>query len=133
MQSKSTHRARSVVAGTCCAALLACAPAVSLAADPPDRAELERELQEARQELDEAAREVADLSRQLYGAGTGEAMRVVHGGPSGSMLGVNINGATARDEGVEVMGVSPGGPAAAGWAQGGRRAGRSGRPGTAAQ
>jgi len=75
-----------------------------------DRAELEKQLQEARSELDAAAREVADLSRQLYGEG-GEAIKLMHGGSRGSMLGINLGGGNSPDEGVAVAGVSPGGPA----------------------
>jgi membrane-associated protease RseP (regulator of RpoE activity) len=97
-----------VVAG--CAALLALGPQAGRAAEGIDRAELEKALAEARAELDQAAREVAKLSRELYGGESDEMMRFVHGGARGSMLGVNIGGAT-RDEGVEVVGVSPGGPA----------------------
>ena len=101
------------IAGACCAAMFAFAPVAGFAADSDvaDRAALEKELNEARAELDEAAREVAEISRQLYGGETGDAMRFVHGGPRGSMLGVNIGGGAARDEGVEVVGVSPAGPA----------------------
>jgi membrane-associated protease RseP (regulator of RpoE activity) len=98
------------LATACGAALLAIAPSVGYAADSADRAALEKELAEARAELDKAAREVAEISRQLYGGESGDVMRFVHAGPRGSMLGVNIGGA-ARDEGVEVAGVSPGGPA----------------------
>jgi membrane-associated protease RseP (regulator of RpoE activity) len=91
------------------AVFLALAPLLAGAAPTSDRAALEAQLAAARAQLDEAARAVAELSRQLYGD-PGEAMRFVHGGPRGSMLGINIGG-PARDEGVEVMGVSPGGPA----------------------
>ena len=56
-------------------------------------------------------REVAELSRQLYGGTEGDVMRFVQGRPPGSMLGVNVGGGASRDEGVEVVGVSPGGPA----------------------
>lgn len=97
--------------GIAWAALLACAPLAGFAAEAADRAALEKDLAEARAELDKAAREVAELSRQLYGGESGDVMRFVHGGPRGSMLGVNIGGGAARDEGVEVSGVSPGGPA----------------------
>jgi S1-C subfamily serine protease len=93
----------------CCLALLA--PAVASSADTPDRAALEKQLQAAREQLDRSAREVADLSRQLYGGTEGNVMRFVEGRPSGSMLGVNVGGGASRDEGVEVVGVSPGGPA----------------------
>ena len=101
------------IAHACCAALFAFAPLAGFAAAPDvaDRAALEKELNEARAELDKAAREVAEISRQLYGGEAGDAMRFVHGGPRGSMLGVNIGGGAARDEGVEVVGVSPAGPA----------------------
>jgi len=98
-----------VVAG--CAALLALGSQAGRAAEGIDRAELEKALAEARAELDQAAREVAKLSRELYGGESEEMMRFVHGGARGSMLGVNIGGGAARDEGVEVVGVSPGGPA----------------------
>jgi len=97
--------------GVCCAALLAIVPHGGLAADNTDRAELEKELAEARAELDKAAREVAEISRQLYGGESGDVMRFVRAGPGGSMLGVNIGGGAPRDEGVDVVGVSPGGPA----------------------
>jgi len=87
------------------------APQVGRAAEGVDRAELEKQLGVARAELDKAAREVAEISRQLYGGESSEMMRFVHSGARGSMLGVNIGGGAARDEGVEVVGVSPGGPA----------------------
>jgi membrane-associated protease RseP (regulator of RpoE activity) len=111
MQTRRSIRTPLLAAGACSAALLALAPVRSLASEPAERAELEKELAEARTELDQAAREVADLSRQLYGGESGDVMRFVHGGPQGSMLGVNIGSGTAREEGVEVVGVSPGGPA----------------------
>ena len=104
-------RVAPVLAGACGAALLAITPLAGFAADNADRAELEKELAEARAELDEAAREVAEISRQLYGGESGDLMSFVQAGPRGSMLGVNIGGGTPRDEGVEVAGVSPGGPA----------------------
>lgn len=100
-----------VLAGACGAALLAIVPPSALAAENVDRAELEKQLTEARAELDKAAREVAEISSQLYGGESGNVMSFVHPGPRGSMLGVNIGGGTPRDEGVEVAGVSPGGPA----------------------
>jgi S1-C subfamily serine protease len=87
------------------------APAVSCGADAPDRAALEKQLQSAREQLDRSAREVAELSRQLYGGPEGDVMRFVQGRPSGAMLGINVGSGAARDEGVEVVGVSPGGPA----------------------
>jgi S1-C subfamily serine protease len=110
-----TRHSRGVppLAVACCATLVACAPLAGFAADTDaaKRVELELELEQARGELDEAAREVAEISRQLYGGETGDVLRLMHGAPRGSMLGVNIGGGAARDEGVEVVGVSPGGPA----------------------
>jgi len=104
-------RVAPALAAVCGAALLAIAPSVGYAADNTDRAALEKELAEARAELDKAAREVAEISRQLYGGESGDVMRFIHAGPRGSMLGINIGGGAAREEGVEVAGVSPGGPA----------------------
>ena len=106
-----TFRVAPVLAGACGAALLAIAPGAGFAADTADRAALEKELAEARAELDKAAREVAEISRQLYGGESGDVMSFVHAGPRGSMLGVNIGAGVPRDDGVEVAGVSPGGPA----------------------
>ena len=111
MPSIPCRRAQRRVAGACCAVLVALMPAVAGATEPPDRAALEQQLQAARAQLDRSAREVAELSRQLYGGGTGDFARFMHGGPRGSMLGINIGGGAPREEGVEVMGVSPGGPA----------------------
>lgn len=94
------------------AALLA--SGLAAAAEPADRAALEKDLAAARSRLDAAAREVAALSQQLYGDDARGAMRMMHGhGPQGAMLGVNIGGEQSRDDGVQVMGVSPSGPAEA--------------------
>jgi membrane-associated protease RseP (regulator of RpoE activity) len=101
-----------VAVAACIATLLAAgAHAADSGTAETDRAALEKQLQEARSELDTAAREVASLSRQLYGDG-GEAMKFIHDGSRGSMLGINLGGGESRDEGVAVAGVSPGGPAA---------------------
>lgn len=87
------------------------------AAEPaqPERAALEKQLKDAQSRLDAAARDVADLSTRLYGGDARhDLVRFRRGGPRGAMLGVNIGGSEqARDEGVEVMGVSPSGPAEA--------------------
>jgi len=104
-------RVAPVLAGACGAALLAIVPNAGFAADSVDRAALERELAEARAELDKAAREIAEISRKLYGDASGDVMRFVHGGPRGSMLGVNIGGGAPREEGGDVAGVRPAGPA----------------------
>ncbi len=86
------------------------------AAPPPqDRAQLERRLEEARSRLDDAARDVAELTGKLYGRADddGDDIRLRHASdrPRGAMLGINIGGEQNRTEGVEVMGVSPSGPA----------------------
>jgi len=112
MKLNALHRGRAAVAGACCAALLALASPVAGATEPADRAALEKQLKEARGRLNDAARDVADLSQQLYGGDRhDELMRFVQGRPQGAMLGINIEDAKGRDDGVEVVGVSPGGPA----------------------
>ena len=112
MKINALHAGRTAVAGACCAALLALAAPIAVAAEPADRAALEMQLKEARARLNDAARDVADLSQQLYGGDRQEElMRFVQGRPQGAMLGINIEDAKGRDDGVEVVGVSPGGPA----------------------
>jgi len=112
MKINALHAGRAAVAGACCAALLVLAAPISVAAEPADRAALEKQLKEARARLNDAARDVADLSQQLYGGDRQEElMRFVQGRPQGAMLGINIEDAKGRDDGVEVVGVSPGGPA----------------------
>ena len=84
---------------------------------PQERAALEKQLKDAQSRLDAAAREVADLSTQLYGGdGRHDVLRYRQDvpGPRGAMLGINIGGSEqARPDGVEVMSVSPSGPAEA--------------------
>lgn len=101
-----------LIAVAACAAALISAGVNAAPASPgaADRDTLEKQLQKARADLDTAAREVAELSRQLYGEG-GEVLKLVHGGPHGSMLGINLGTGEAREGGVAVAGVSPGGPA----------------------
>lgn len=89
-------------------------PAVAWAAsEAEDRAQLERDLADARSRLDAAARDVAEATRKLYGDEPQEIIRFMHGGPGGAMLGINIATGEAREDGVAVSGVSPGGPAEA--------------------
>ena len=96
------------------AALALVGGTASAAAPPTDRAAAEKELADARARLDAAARDVADLSQQLYGDEVQEVVKYIQGpGPQRAMLGVNIGGDQARDDGVQVMGVSPSGPARA--------------------
>lgn len=105
------QRTRSIpVLVAAAAALLA--SSLAGAAEPADRAAMEKDLAAARTRLDEAARQVAELSQKLYGDDVDIAMRMTHGrGPQGAMLGVNIGGGDSRDDGVQVTGVSPSGPA----------------------
>lgn len=102
-----------VVGAATLAGLMLLAPAARSATEspPPDRAAIEKQLAEARARLDDAARDVADLSRQLYGGHERDVVKVGQGRQRGAMLGINIGDAPQRDEGVEVMGVSPGGAA----------------------
>lgn len=100
-----------LIVATVASGLVLFTPAVSCGADAPDRAALEKQLQVARDQLDRSAREVAELSRQLYGGTEGDLMRFAQGRPSGSMLGINVGSGASREQGVEVVGVSPGGPA----------------------
>ncbi len=79
-----------------------------------ETAERESKLNDARKRLDEAAREVAELSRQISEDAMPQIARVMRMASSRAMLGVNIG--TERDQerkdGVEIISVSPGGPAA---------------------
>jgi membrane-associated protease RseP (regulator of RpoE activity) len=111
MNTNRTIRAGWALAGCAALALLAVVPQAAAAAAPADQAALEKQLADARARLDADAREVAKLSGQLYGGDEIEIVKRVHGGPPGAMLGVNIGGQRERDEGVDVVGVSPGGPA----------------------
>lgn len=79
-----------------------------------DRAAAEARLREAEERLKEAAREIAELSAQVF-ADAGIAIeREVVGRARRAMLGVSIGsvgGDDAREDGVQVLGVTPGGPA----------------------
>jgi C-terminal processing protease CtpA/Prc len=75
-----------------------------------DEAKTRKQLEEARQRLDKAAREVAELSGKL-GARARHEIRFVGGGPRRAVLGIQIDDDPAS-QGVRVLDVSPGGPAA---------------------
>jgi S1-C subfamily serine protease len=75
-------------------------------------AEREQKLEAARKRLSEAAREVAELNMQISQEAMPRVARIFSGQASRAMLGVNIGGAAERKDGVEVVSVSPGGPAA---------------------
>jgi predicted metalloprotease with PDZ domain len=106
-----THRALGALLAS---AIALTSTQVAAAAETQDKAQLQKQLDDARGRLDDAARDVADISRQLYGDDMqGAPMPPPGGKPRGAMLGINIGGSPDLAEGVEVMGVSPSGPAAA--------------------
>ena len=74
-------------------------------------AEIEREIDQARKEIDLAARELAALHRQKFALGKGS---------NKAMLGVLLDGSDASN-GLEIVGVTPGGGAAAAGMQAGDR------------
>jgi S1-C subfamily serine protease len=106
------------------AALLALVPAASGAAeadkqsaenDAQSQAERERKLMDARKRLDEAAREVANLSMSLSDDMVpmrGALGAVMREGPPRAVLGINMGSDDAKNGGVEIVSVSPGGAAA---------------------
>ncbi|HWK75149.1 MAG TPA: PDZ domain-containing protein [Povalibacter sp.] len=77
------------------------------------RAQLQQKLEDAQKRLDTAAREVADLSMSLSDDVL-DVMQFPPIGPQRAVLGVNIGGrdSASRDDGVEILSVSPGGAAA---------------------
>lgn len=107
---RGAHRAL----GALLASALVLVATIGSAASPvtQDQAQLQKELDAARGRLDDAARDVADLTRKLYGDEMPGVPPPPHGAPPrGAMLGINVGGGADRAEGVEVMGVSPAGPA----------------------
>ncbi len=116
MQSVPIRTVMQRVPGALLAAAIALAATtqVAVATETQDTAQLQQELDAARGRLDAAARDIADLSRKLYGDDfAGGPMPPPGGPPRGAMLGINVGGGPDLAEGVEVMGVSPSGPAAA--------------------
>jgi C-terminal processing protease CtpA/Prc len=76
------------------------------------QAEAQKALADAQRKLEEAAREVAELSMELHGPGSEEVRKIRIDGPGRAMLGINIGSAEPGTDGVRVVSVSPGGPAA---------------------
>lgn len=102
---------------TLIAVCLLAASATSLAQNTNDAAKADAEeartrkqLEEARERLDKAAREVAELSGKL-GARVRSDIRFIDGGPRRAVLGIQIDDDPGK-QGVRVLNVSPGGPAA---------------------
>jgi S1-C subfamily serine protease len=80
----------------------------------PSRDETQQKLEAAQKRLDAAAREVADLSMSLSDDVMPEMMAFAGMSPQSAVLGVNIGSRrnSNRDDGVEILSVSPGGAAA---------------------
>ena len=78
------------------------------------RAEMQRKLEDAQRRLDTAAREVADISMLMSDDVMPDVMQLRTMNGQHAVLGVNIGSGrnAGRDDGVEVMSVSPGGAAA---------------------
>lgn len=105
------------LAGTHAAAWAQSASPVDERADAQrelERSEVDRQrdLEEAQRQLEQAAREVARLSAEISGPLVKEIRRIHMGAPDRPMLGVNIGRAEPGVQGVRVLSVSPGGPAA---------------------
>jgi len=91
----------------------AAAPPAPSALPAVPRAEIERQLHEAREQLERSAQKVAELSMSLNDEVGQTVMRFEHGG-SHAALGINIGTVERRSadvQGVRILSVSPGGPA----------------------
>lgn len=80
----------------------------------PSRDAIQQKLEAAQKRLDAAAREVADLSMSLSDDVMPEMMAFAGMSSQSAVLGVNIGSRrnSNRDDGVEILSVSPGGAAA---------------------
>lgn len=112
---KVKAKAKTIVA----ASLLVVIASAAMSAEPakqsePSREQLQQKLEAAQKRLDSAAREVADLSMSLSDEMLPTLMSFGRASPRHAMLGVNIGsgGSSNRDDGVEIVSVSPGGAAA---------------------
>jgi S1-C subfamily serine protease len=94
------------------ASLIVSTASATPAAEERSRADAQRELDAAQQRLDEAAREIAELSAKISGDPT--VMMFLGRNPNRAMLGIGIAGDDDDKvaDGVRVLSVSPGGPAA---------------------
>jgi len=102
------------------ALILALSMSAALAEDAPaagteaERDRAEAQLEDAQARLEAAAREIAELTARIVGdAGAGALARIEEfaRGPRPVMLGINIGpvgGTDAREDGVLVLGVTPG-------------------------
>jgi S1-C subfamily serine protease len=97
--------------------LLLAASATTHAADDPAKdstRSAEQRIQEAQKRLEEAAREIAELSGRAYVERMPDRLVFLGRNPNRAMLGIGIGDDRDKqsDEGVAVLSVSPGGPAA---------------------
>lgn len=93
-------------------ALLMSAPPVRAQDEQAGAEATQRRLEDAQRRLEEAAREVAKLSVELGGPAMKQIRKFQFGGADRAVLGVNIDNAAPGTDGVRVVSVSPGGPAA---------------------
>jgi membrane-associated protease RseP (regulator of RpoE activity) len=92
-------------------AMAGVAPGMTAAEKAQIMVEIEQEIERARREIDVAAQELAKLHKQKYALG---------GASNKAMLGVLLDGADASG-GLQIVGVTPGGGAAAAGMQAGDR------------
>jgi S1-C subfamily serine protease len=80
--------------------------------DPAARQQIEKQIQQAQERLERAAHEIGELSMKLN-SGAWLDYQTLDGALPGSTLGINVQrGPAAGDiEGVQIVSVSPGGPA----------------------
>lgn len=85
------------------------------APDPFSREQIEQQLQKAQERLDQAAHEVADLSTKLNNQFSFDMQPWMRHNSPRAVLGINIGspvlGAPRVTDGVQILSVSPGGPA----------------------
>jgi S1-C subfamily serine protease len=88
------------------------AHAADTLSDPAARQQIEKQIQRAQERLEQAAREVGELSMKLN-SGAWLDYQALDGSFPGSTLGVNVLLGPAADsiDGVQILSVSPGGPA----------------------
>lgn len=93
-------------------ALVISAPPVRAQDEQAGAEATQRRLEEAQRRLEEAAREVAGLAAEVGGPAMRQIRKFQFGGAGRAVLGVNIDNAAPGTDGVRVVSVSPGGPAA---------------------
>jgi S1-C subfamily serine protease len=103
-----------ILVGLMLAVLIAHVGAADAPAQAP-REKIEQQLQQAQERLDQAAREVADLSMKLSNQFSFDMQPWMRRESPRAMLGINIGslvpGSPHVNDGVQIVSVSPGGPA----------------------